>query len=168
VKIHALSTRARPLVDELPHDSDVDLQLLARLAVGDRDRYPSFAEAELADGVAVKRRVRDRVTIAREELAHLRELHSSGDECFDLLAQCDATLPRIAARTTAPRRDLCDHTEHALVSERLEAVPRSPFGGGARRALPARADYVSGRRRPTASAFAALPTTSARAFSLGP
>src|SRR6185295_7748493 len=59
-----------------PDPARIDLQLLARGAVDDRDRRGRATEIELDDGEAMERGVRDRHALAREQLANLRQANA--------------------------------------------------------------------------------------------
>lgn len=116
---------ARSLGRQPAHPAGVELHLLARRAVGHRDGGSGPTEAELRDGEAVQRRVRDDdVVAAAQELADLGEPHplleQRRQEGTVLLAQC----PGVAAGALGSGAERREHGDEALLRERARSLLR--------------------------------------------
>src|SRR5262249_35170255 len=77
------------------HPAGVDVDLLARLPVGDRDRRCTLPEAELGDSEPVQRRVRDVDAPAVQQPSDLREPDASCEQLLDRIALGLALQPGI-------------------------------------------------------------------------
>jgi hypothetical protein len=97
------------------------LDLLARPAVGHRDRGRALAEAELDDRVASKGGVADVHPLAPEEFPELREPHAPAEEALDEGALDRAVGPAVAARPAHMALDPADDGGDQALIQRLRS-----------------------------------------------
>jgi transposase len=113
-----------------PHPAGIELDFLAGLAVGHRDRRGAAPEAELGDVEAVQRSVGDHDVVATaQELADLGEPHPLGEQGHEEDAVLLAQRPRVAAGALGGGGQGGEHGDEALLRERARSLlPRQAAG----------------------------------------
>ena len=121
-------------VDEEPHPAEVDLQLIARLPIGDAHRRPTApAAAAHLQQIALHRAQRHHYALPVEQLMDLHPGQIVGHPAGDLLVPSGQQPPRRAVTVAAVRTDrLHDHPDEHIGQLTLAAVTLQTelLGGG--------------------------------------
>ena len=102
---------------EPPHPGGVDLQLLPRRPIEDRDRRRRAAKVQLQDGEPMERRVRNDDGLPRQEFANLREAQSVLQPPFDGRALGHTMRPAVATRAPTARMQRQQDVAELLVRD---------------------------------------------------
>jgi hypothetical protein len=97
------ATTAREVWRQPTGPADVELQLVAGIAVEHGDGGGPLAESELGNGEAMQRRVGDLDPVAAEQAPHLGEAQATSEPVLDSVALIEAQQPRGSALTLGRR-----------------------------------------------------------------
>jgi hypothetical protein len=117
------------LMRDHPQIPEIDLQLLARLAVihPDRDARPAAGEPAPLDREPVQRPVRDTGALTGQQLADPGDRQPGLHPLADLLLQRHQQLPRIPVPVRPRRADRAQHRTHKLLAQLpLTAITDQP------------------------------------------